>query len=135
LEGIDKEWFFTDAAMRSASYSQLPSGTYTFKVYGSNSDGIWSDTPASLRIQILPPWWLCWWALLIYLIIGGTIILFIHKYIMSRIEFSKNEEIYQSKLQFFTGISHEFRTPLTLIIDPLEKLISEKPDKETVNKY
>lgn len=135
LEGVDNEWTFTDASMRTASYSQLPSGSYTFKVYGSNSDGIWSDTPASLRIKILPPWWLSWWALVIYIIIGGTIIMFIHKYIMSRIEFSKNEEIHQSKLQFFTGISHEFRTPLTLIIDPLEKLISEKLDKETVNKY
>ncbi|GGA87625.1 hybrid sensor histidine kinase/response regulator [Flavobacterium palustre] len=135
LEGVDNEWTFTDASMRTASYSQLPSGTYTFKVYGSNSDGIWSDAPASLRIKILPPWWLSWWALVIYTIIGGTIIVFIHKYIMSRIEISKNEEIHQSKLQFFTGISHEFRTPLTLIIDPLEKILSEKLDKETVNKY
>ncbi len=135
LEGIDKEWIFTDASMRTASYSQLPSGTHTFKVYGSNSDGIWSDTPATLRIKILPPWWLSWWAIVLYIAIGGVIILFIYKYIAARIEFSKNEEIHQSKLQFFTGISHEFRTPLTLIIDPLEKLISEKLDKDTVKKY
>lgn len=135
LEGIDNEWIFTDASMRTASYSQLPSGSYTLKVYGSNSDGVWSDTPATLRIKILPPWWLSWWAIVIYIAIGGVIILFVHKYIMSRIEFSKNEEIHQSKLQFFTGISHEFRTPLTLIIDPLEKLISEKLDNDTVKKY
>lgn len=135
LEGIDKEWIFTDASMRTASYSQLPSGTHTFKVYGANSDGVWSDTPATLYIKILPPWWFSWWAIVIYIAIGGGIIFFVHKYIMSRIEFSKNEEIHQSKLQFFTGISHEFRTPLTLIIDPLEKLISERLDKDTVKKY
>jgi len=135
LEGIDKEWIFTDASMRTASYSQLPSGTYVFKAYGANSDGVWSDTPATLRVKILPPWWFTWWAIAVYVAIGGCVILFIHKYIMSRIEFSKNEEIHQSKLQFFTGISHEFRTPLTLIIDPLEKLISEKLDKDTVKQY
>lgn len=135
LEGIDKEWIFTDAAMRTASYSQLPSGKYIFKVYGSNNDGVWSDKPATLHIKILPPWWLSWWAIALYLAIGATIILFVHKYIMSRIELNKNEEIHQSKLNFFTGISHEFRTPLTLIIDPLEKLISEKLDATTVNKY
>lgn len=135
LEGIDHQWNFSSANMRTASYSQLPSGTYTFKVYGSNSDGIWSDTPATLRIKILPPWWFTWWAIVVYMAIGVLVVLFVHKYIMSRIEISKKEEIHQSKLQFFTGISHEFRTPLTLIIDPLEKLISEKLDTETVSKY
>lgn len=135
LEGIDHQWNFSSANIRTASYSQLPSGTYTFKVYGSNSDGIWSDTPATLRIKILPPWWFTWWAIVVYMAIGLLVVLFVHKYIMSRIEISKKEEIHQSKLQFFTGISHEFRTPLTLIIDPLEKLILEKLDNDTVKKY
>lgn len=135
LEGIDNEWIFSDASMRTASYSLLPSGTYTFKVYGSNSDGIWSDRPATLDIKILPPWWLSWWAIVMYIAIAAGLILFIYKYIVARIEFSKNEAIHQSKLQFFTGISHEFRTPLTLIIDPLEKLISEKLDKDTIKQY
>ncbi|MGQ7947299.1 hybrid sensor histidine kinase/response regulator transcription factor [Flavobacterium sp. WC2509] len=135
LEGYDRQWRYSSGYMRTASYSQLPSGSYTFKVYGSNSDGVWSDAPATLGIKMLPPWWLAWWAIVIYIAIGVSIILFVHKYIMSRIEFSKNEEIHQSKLQFFTGISHEFRTPLTLIIDPLEKLISGKLDNETVKQY
>lgn len=135
LGGIDKEWIYTDASIRTASYSYLPSGAYTFKVFGANSDGVWSDTPAILHIKILPPWWFTWWAIVIYVAVGFLVFLFVHKYVMSRIEISKNEEIHQSKLQFFTGVSHEFRTPLTLIIDPLEKLISDKLDKETVNQY
>ncbi|MBA4318232.1 MAG: hybrid sensor histidine kinase/response regulator, partial [Flavobacterium sp.] len=76
-----------------------------------------------------------WWAIGFYIIVGFLIVLFVIKYIASKLELKKNEEIHQSKLEFFTGISHEFRTPLTLIIDPLEKLISEKLDKETVSKY
>lgn len=135
LEGYDHHWIFTSGYMHTASYTNLPSGNYTFKVYGSNNDGIWSDKPAVLYIEILPPWWLSWWSIMLYLIVALGIILIIYKYIAARIEFNKNEEIQQSKLHFFTGISHEFRTPLTLIIDPLEKLISEKLDKETINHY
>lgn len=135
LEGIDNEWIFTDASMRTASYSHLPSGTYTFQVYGANSDGVWSDKPATLRINILPPWWFTWWAIAVYIAIACSILFLVYQYSVARIEFAKNEEIHQSKLQFFTGISHEFRTPLTLIIDPLEKLISEKLDTDTIKQY
>lgn len=135
LEGYDNHWIYTSGYMRTASYSHLPSGNYTFKVYGSNNDGVWSDTPAMLHVKILPPWWFSWWAIALYIAVGGFMILFVFKYISARIELNKNEEIHQSKLQFFTGISHEFRTPLTLIIDPLEKLISEKLDKDTIKQY
>jgi len=135
LDGIDHQWNFTSAYMRTASYSQLPAGTYTFKVYGSNSDGIWSDTPATLCIKILPPWWLTWWAIGFYLIVSFLIVLFVIKYIASRLELKKNEEIHQAKLKFFTEISHEFRTPLTLIIDPLDKIISGQLTMDTIRQY
>jgi len=135
LEGIDHQWTFASAYMRTASYSQLPTGTYTFKVYGSNSDGVWSDTPATLRIKILPPWWFAWWAIGLYILVGFLIILFVIKYIASRLELKKNEEIHQAKLKFFTEISHEFRTPLTLIIDPLDKIISEQLTMDIVRQY
>lgn len=135
LEGIDHQWTFASAYMRTASYSQLPAGTYTFKVYGSNSDGVWSDTPATLRIKILPPWWLTWWAIGLYILVGFLIVLFVIKYMASRLELKKNEEIHQAKLKFFTEISHEFRTPLTLIIDPLDKIISGQLTLDAVRKY
>jgi signal transduction histidine kinase/ligand-binding sensor domain-containing protein/DNA-binding response OmpR family regulator len=135
LEGIDKQWIFTDASTRIVSYSHLPIGTYIFVVYAANNDGVWSDIPATLQINVLPPWWFTWWAIVIYIIIACIIIWFIYKYIAGQLEFRKNEEIHHAKLQFFTEVSHEFRTPLTLIIDPVEKLISENLDKETVKHY
>ncbi len=61
LEGFDSDWIYTDAKMRRASYTNLSPGNYTFKVKACNSDGIWSDEPAVLRINILPPFWKKWW--------------------------------------------------------------------------
>jgi signal transduction histidine kinase/ligand-binding sensor domain-containing protein/DNA-binding response OmpR family regulator len=135
LEGFDKHWVFTDASMRFASYPNLPSGTYTFKVFASNSDGVWSEFPATLRIKVLPPWWLAWWAIIIYMAFGWLVVWFIFKDIASRLELRKNKEIHSAKLHFFTEVSHEFRTPLTLIIDPAEKLLTENLDKDTINNY
>ena len=135
LEGYDKDWISTDASMRTASYSNLPSGNYELKVYAANSDGVWCDAPATLRIEVLPPWWFTWWAIMFYVAIACLLLWFIYKYIVSQLEFRRNEEIHQAKLQFFTEVSHEFRTPLTLIVDPLEKLMTENPDKNTRKEY
>ena len=114
LEGINKQWIFTDASTRSASYSYLPAGTYQFKVYAANSDGLWCDTPATLRIIILPPWWATWWAKTIYLVFACLAIGLIYKYIVSRIEIRKKEEAYQSKLRSLsetdTSVTKQFNT-------------------------
>lgn len=135
LVGYDKEWIQVDASRRTVWYSNLPSGKYRFEVFASNSDGVWSDNPAVLEITILPPWWLTWWAIGFYIIVGFLIVLFVIKYIASKLELKKNEEIHQAKLKFFTEISHEFRTPLTLIIDPLEKIISGQLTMDTIRQY
>jgi len=146
LEGVDNQWTFTDASARVASYSHLPAGMYTFKVFAANSDGLWSDSPATVQLEILPPWWLTWWVKVLYVILLCSIVWFVYRYIAARIEFrnrllmeqlknEKNEELARLKLQFFTEVSHEFRTPLTLIIDPLERLISDNPDKEKIQYY
>ncbi|UCS92131.1 response regulator [Echinicola marina] len=135
LEGFDSDWIYTDASRRMASYSNLPAGNYVFKVFGANSDGVWSDIPASLRIKVLPPWWLSWWAITIYVLVLLLMGWFIFRYLNAKILHRKSEAIHQAKLHFFTEISHEFRTPLTLIIDPLERLLKERPKKQIAEQY
>ncbi|GAB3648419.1 two-component regulator propeller domain-containing protein [Echinicola sediminis] len=135
LEGYDQDWIDTDASRRLASYSNLPAGDYTFKVYGANSDGVWSKDPATLKIKVLPPWWLSWWAISLYVLAACALAWFIFRYLNSKIQIRKKEAVHQAKLHFFTQVSHEFRTPLTLIIDPLERLMAEKPKKQKAGHY
>ena len=199
LEGYDKEWV-SIGTRRTASYTNLNHGTYTFMVKGSNNDGVWNDTPASIQIEILPPFWKTKWFVTLFI---GLILLFVYaifyyrlrgikqkklelekqvkektKEVLSqkgRIEANnkelrkqndkvsyqnekiegkneelktKNEQILkqrdellvmaeqvreanQAKLRFFTNISHEFRTPLTLILGPIQQLLSSE-EKESV---
>lgn len=146
LEGLDKEWITTDASRRIASYSNLSEGKYVFKVKCSNSDGVWNPKPTTLEITVLPPWWRTWWAYLLYFIMVLLAVYAVYKMIRTREKYNqqilgerlkaeKAAELDQLKSQFFTNVSHEFRTPLTLIIDPLERLISDKLEKNTVSHY
>jgi signal transduction histidine kinase/ligand-binding sensor domain-containing protein/DNA-binding response OmpR family regulator len=132
LEGYDRQWQQGDASSRTAIYSQLPAGRYVLKVYAANSDGLWCDTPALLNIRVLPPWWLTWWAVLFYVAVAVALGFFVWRYIASRMELRKNEELHRAKLRFFTEVSHEFRTPLTLIVDPLERLLADDVDSNTI---
>jgi signal transduction histidine kinase/ligand-binding sensor domain-containing protein/DNA-binding response OmpR family regulator len=135
LEGFDEYWIQTSAEDRSVRYTNLNAGTYYFHVKASNSDGVWNEDPATLKIIILGPWWKTWWAIIIYSIIFAFLLItfrrfvlvraeLIHEARMEHLELEKTEEMYQMKLRFFTSISHEFRTPLTLILGPLQKIIS-----------
>lgn len=135
LEGYDKDWVLTDATLRSASYSNLKAGTYTFKVLAANSDGVWTKAPKSMIIQVLPPWWLTRWAITIYILAFILMVIFVYRIVTTRIKARQTEALHVAKARFFTEMSHEFRTPLTLIIDPLNKLITEKTDSETAQKY
>lgn len=141
LQGWDKAWNYVNN-VRTANYSRLQEGTYTFKVKVTNSDGIWSEETQLLKIIILPPWYRTWWAYLIYaLAFFGAIYLYIvyskrqerlkYEVKLAHLENEKEKELTEKKISFFTHISHEFRTPLTLIINPLKDLVSSKNiDKE-----
>jgi signal transduction histidine kinase/ligand-binding sensor domain-containing protein/DNA-binding response OmpR family regulator len=143
LDGFDKDWTTTSSSRRFATYANLDPGSYTFKVKASKIDGRWSEHMSSVNIQISNPWWQTSWAKLSYAIaifgmlyLLGRFLLFraniLHDLKLERVERENLEKLNQTKLQFFTNISHEFRTPLTLIIGPLQTMLSELPAKSNV---
>jgi signal transduction histidine kinase/ligand-binding sensor domain-containing protein/DNA-binding response OmpR family regulator len=144
LEGYDKEWIYTTSDYRFATYSNLKRGTYKFSIDAANEDGNWSNEPIIIRIDIMPAPWLSIYAYILYvLIIISLIGIFIyfwnnkkelkHQIELDKIEIKKEQEINEFKLIFFTDIAHEFKTPLSLIIGPLNDLIENKHSKESVD--
>lgn len=128
LDKWDKNWITNNE--KKVSYSNVSPGTYTFRVKASNNDGVWSEKEKTIEIIITPPFWNTWWFKTLLILIAGYAA---YRYYTSRqermrskLEEEKKEEIHQSQLQFFTNISHEFRTPLSLILGPAEKLMQEE---------
>ncbi|OQP66538.1 hypothetical protein A3860_13730 [Niastella vici] len=123
LEGFDRGW--NETGTPSAVYTNLSPGNYTFWVKGANNDGIWSK-PISIEIKILPPFWLTWPAYCIYTILLVIVLFFITRFFYLRALLKKEDELHQLKLNFFTNISHEIRTHLTLVITPVDQLLHRK---------
>ena len=133
MEGFDRDWNYIGNQSR-ATYTNLPAGTYTFRVKATNNDGVWSDREAALKIVVHPPFWWSWWAKILYLIIIGSAIWWYvhtrlkqaerqHQHEIERLNAEKEKEVREARLNFFTMIAHEIRTPVSLIIGPLEKIM------------
>ncbi|WP_198287242.1 hybrid sensor histidine kinase/response regulator transcription factor [Parabacteroides goldsteinii] len=133
LVGYDQRWIEIDATSRIVSYAKVPSGSYTFEVMASNNDGVWNDVPTTIRIRRLPAPWFSWWAYTIYgflfFTLGGTVLYYYNhqkklklELYMDSLEMKKKEENHQAQLRFFTNISHDFRTPLSLIMASVEHM-------------
>ncbi|HYX06108.1 MAG TPA: two-component regulator propeller domain-containing protein [Bacteroidales bacterium] len=132
LEGFDDQW--NEVGDRnSATYTNIHPGSYIFKVKAANSDGVWNDTPATLKLTIAPPWWKTAVAYVFYGLIFLGLLYFFKQYsiiearekgqlMLEHMQNEKEHELNELKSQFFTNITHEFRTPLTLILGPAEEL-------------
>ncbi len=123
LRGFDDYW--TETAQPSVTYMNLQPGKYNFIVKAANNDGTWSHIK-ELPVVVLPPFWKTWWAYLFYLLLFSTLLFFIVRFFYLRELIKKEEALHQSKLDFFTNVTHEIRTHLTLIMSPVNKMVDDR---------
>ncbi|MDB5240792.1 MAG: hybrid sensor histidine kinase/response regulator [Spirosoma sp.] len=135
LVGLDNDWVYSKN-QATATYTNLPPATYTFVVNASNTSGVWSPYTRKIQLLIEPPLWQTWWAYVGYIVLLlGAIVLYVRTRInrirlRSQMELREQESMQLKNLdavksRFFANITHEFRTPLTLILGPLEQLLQE----------
>ena len=145
LEGWDHAWNEV-GKVKTAYYSRLNEGSYTLHIKSTNTDGVWANNQKLIYITVLPPWYRTWFAYLSYFGILTTVAYLFwlyrtkqttlrHEIEITNIKAEKDRELNERKLSFFTNISHEFRTPLTLIINPIKDLIQtdDGRDKDDLN--
>ena len=152
LEGVDAEWLEAVATNRRATYTTLPPGEYKLQIKAANADGIWNEAGVSLGLTVLPPWWRTWWAYMLYAV--ATVVMLTSivglrtrtlrmqaselesqvanrtRELIAQREIVESqakhlEDLVETKDRLMTRISHEFRTPLTVILGPIERLQSQ----------
>ncbi|MEM8897089.1 MAG: two-component regulator propeller domain-containing protein [Bacteroidota bacterium] len=142
LEGLNEGWIYTNSEDRTAHFTNLPYKELTFMVKGRNASGIWSK-PKIISIRVQPPWWLSDWAYVCYALLAIGLLLaiwkigrmraeFQHSLELEKVEKQKIKEVSRIKQEFYTHLSHELKTPLTLIITPLTKLLETPAEKEAL---
>ncbi len=133
LEGWDKDWNHVEG-QRSAYYSNLREGHYRLRIRSTDANGVWNSEERILTVEVLPPWWRTHWAYGLYVLFGISAV---YAYVIydrrqtrlayqvewSRMEIVRERELNERKLAFFTHIAHEFRTPLSLIVNPLKDIL------------
>lgn len=140
IKGQSDEWTVTDK--HEITVSQLPAGKYELQVKAMNSNGEWSDYVSSLKLVVMLPWYLRWWAIMLYLLIAAAAITLLILYRRRRIKektaireieetSERQRELNEIKMQFFTNVSHDLKTPLTLILSPLQLLMKGNHDDLT----
>lgn len=133
MRGLGDEWQTSRANQKSVQFLNLPAGDYTFEIRASNNDGLWSNEVSRLYIHVDPPFFLSWWAYCFYFSVLLCLLFFIMRYYTNKKVFEERlaletlkeqnmRELNQARIDFFTNISHDLKTPLTLVIQPLKQL-------------
>lgn len=136
LEGFDKRWMSVSSDVRMANYTNLDDGNYTFRVRASNNANVWNQAGISFDIVIKPPFWETPLAFLFYAVALAIFFYVTRRLIISRerakarienerLEAMRQHELDLMKIKFFTNVSHEFRTPLSLVLTPIERMIKD----------
>ncbi len=134
LEGFDERWIEA-GTQPSATFTNLPPGRYTFRVKAANSDGVWNEEGASVGLVVAPPWWRAWWAVVLYGLAAAALATVVyrdrrrrvqlwHRLEMEHAESAALRDLDRAKSLFFANVSHEFRTPLTLTLGPLDDVLA-----------
>jgi len=149
LVGLDRDWNEVGKE-KTAYYTNLDPGDYIFQVRASNNDGVWSNKITSIAIHIKPPLWRTTYAYIFYVVLAGSILFAIRRRGIQRIkkqlaleqaQINAEEKVLQQrrdaerahaldiqKIKFLTNLSHEFRTPISLILAPVDKLLAVKQE-------
>lgn len=132
LKGLENSWY-TVTDPNNVTFRNIPPGNYCFRVKTRIRNQEWSEQITSLDIHIDPPVWLTWWAKLLYILVGVSVLYFIllaykkkldmeSLYELEKKNHEQEQELNNERLRFYTNITHELRTPLTLILGPLEDM-------------
>lgn len=133
MRGLGDKWLLINANQKSVQFFNLPSGDYTFEIKASNNDGLWGDEISRLYLHVDPPFFLSWWAYCFYILVALVLLFFIIRYYTNKKVFKERlalealkeqnmRELNQARTDFFTNISHDLKTPLTLVLEPLKQL-------------
>jgi len=139
LEGFNDNWLFTNGSARKVTYTNLDPGEYTFYVKASNNDGVWNEKGIAVKIIVLPPFWQTPAAYALYLLAAAALLYLARRTVIQRAkmrfaleqerkEAQRMHELDMMKIRFLTNVSHEFRTPLSLILAPLDKMMKVSPE-------
>jgi len=137
LDGFHDDWQY-GGTERTVTFTNLNPGKYTFRVKAANHDGLWNEEGTSLKITILPPWWRTWWAYLFYTLAAGSLLFWIRRFELRRqmmkAEAIRMQELDSLKTRLYTNITHEFRTPLTVIMGMADNISGHENERKLIQR-